>query len=264
MDGSLTYNSNSLQTYDPTTGVGINTNSIKHTNIPDSVAELYIKANANDSVVPDQEYPSKTITLAGTIHGSTQADLDNRIDTFKGYFAQRNKNLDIAYGGSTRRYTVMKANSVGVERQDKALFATFTIELICKPFGYDTAATNLWAAKSGFTSATFTETPTIAGNAPYQLPVFTITINSLTGDGDYLLISNDNNNQEILLYGLGLEAGDVIVIDCVQRIVTVNDVEVDYSGTFLELEPGASSITYTDGFDTRNVDVSGVYTKLWL
>lgn len=264
MDGGLTYNSNDLQTFDPTTRVGINTNSIKHTNIPDSIAELYIKANANDSDVPDQEYPSKTITLGGTIHGSSQADLDDRIDTFKGYFVPRKKNLDIAYGSGTRRYTVLKTNSMGIERQDKALFATFSIELICKPFGFDTSTTNLWAAKSAFSSATFTETPTVGGNAPLQLPVFTITINSLTGDGDYVQISNDNNNQEILLYGLGLTAGDEIIIDCEQRIVTVNGIEVDYIGTFLELEPGANSITYTDGFTTRSVDVEGVYTKRWM
>lgn len=264
MDGSLSYNSNSLQTFDPSTKTGINTNSIVHTNVPDSVAELYIKANANDSNVPDQEYPTKTISLGGTIHGSNQANLDDRIDTFKGYFVQRNKSLDIAYGSGTRRYTVMKANSVSIERQDKALYATFTIDLICKPFGEDTSTTNLWTAKTGFTSATFTEEPTIAGNAPVQLPIFTITINSLTGTGDYVQISNDNNNQEILLYGLGLAADDVIVIDCEQRTVTVNDIEVDYYGTFLELEAGAASITYTDGFTTRDVDVSGVYTKKWM
>ncbi len=264
MDGSLTYNSNSLQTFNKSTNVGINTNIINHTSIPDSIAQLYIKASANDSTVPDQEYPSKTIGLAGTIHGSSQSDLDDRIDTFKGYFNQRDVNLDIAYGSSTRRYTAMKVNTIGIERQDKALFAKFNVELICKPFGFDTSATNLWAAKTGYTSATFTETPTITGSAPLQQPIFTITINSFTGAGDYVQISNDNNNQEILIYGLALEAADVIVIDCEQKTVTINGIEVDYYGTFLEIEPGAASITYTDGFTTRTVDVSGVYTKRWL
>lgn len=264
MDGSLTYNSNNLQTFDPVTRTGINTNSIQHTDVPDSVAELYIKASANDSNVPDQQYPFKTIRLAGTIHGSSQSDLDNRIDTFKGYFVQRNVNLDIAYAGATRRYVAMKANSVGVDRKDKALFAIFAVELICKPFGLDTSTSNLWAAKTGFTSATFTETPTIGGNAPVMLPIITITINSLTGAGDYIQVMNDANNQEILLYGLGLEAGDVIVIDCEQRIVTVNDEVVNPYGTFIELVPGPASITYTDGFTTRDVDVSGVYTKRWV
>lgn len=264
MDGGLTYNSNSLQTYDRSTKVGINTNKIKHVDMPESVAQLYQIASSSDSVVPDLEYPSKIIKLEGTIHGSSQADLDDRIDTFKGYFAQRNKNLDIVYGSGTRRYTVLKTNAAGIDREDKALFAFFSVELVCKPFGIDTSATSLWATKTGYTSATFTETPTIGGNAPYQLPVFTITINSFTGDGDYVLISNNNNNQEILIYGQSIEAGDVITIDCFNRIVTLNGNEIDYFGTFLQLEPGSASITYTDGFTTRDVDVEGEYTKRWL
>ncbi len=78
------------------------------------------------------------------------------------------------------------------------------------------------------------------------------------------MISNDNNNQEIMIYGIGLVATDVIVIDCAQRIVTLNGTEIDYNGTFLELEPGANSITYTDGFTTRTVDVAASYVKRWL
>lgn len=264
MNGDLTFNSNDLQTYSPTTKVGIITNRIDHTNIPDKIAVLYAKADANGSSIPSINYPSKKIIIAGSIHGSTQANLDDRIDTFKGYFNSKDKNLDIAYGSSTRRY-IATANTISVSRQQKALYAEFSVEFICtNPFGLDTTTTNLWALKSGFTSATFTEAPTIAGSAPYQLPVITITINSLTGDGDYVQISNDNNNQELVIYGQGLEAADVVVIDCAERTVTLNGIEIDYYGTFLELEPGANSITYTDGFTTRNVDVAGVYTKRWL
>lgn len=264
MNGDLTYNSNDLQTYDPTTNVGILTNVIEHTNLPEKIATLFAKADADGSSIPSINYPSKKVNIAGMIKGSTQADLDSRIDTFKGYFTGKDKNLDITYGSSTRRY-IATANTVSVVRQDKAIFATFAIEFICtNPFGLDTSTTNLWTAKSAFSSATFTETPTIGGNAPYQLPVITITINSLTGAGDYVQISNDNNNQELLIYGQGLQAGDVIIIDCAERTVTLNGTEIDYYGTFLELEPGAASITYTDGFTTRSVDVSGVYTKRWL
>lgn len=264
MNGDLSYNSNDLQTYDPSTGVGIITNVIEHTNLPEKVAQLFAKADADGSVIPAINYPTKKVNIGGVIKGSSQADLDSRIDTFKGYFIGKDKNLDITYGSSTRRY-VATANAVSVVREQKSLWATFTIEFICtNPFGLDTSTTDLWTAKSAFTSATFTETPTIGGNAPYQLPVITITINSFTGAGDYIQITNDNNNQEIMIYGQGLAADDVIVIDCANRVVTVNDVEVDYFGTFLALEPGAASITYTDGFTTRSVDVSAVYTKRWL
>ena len=264
MNGDISYNSNDLQTYSPTTHVGILTNAIEHTSIPDKIMPLYALADADGSSIPSINYPSKKITISGAIKGSSQADLDSRIDTFKGYFTGKDKNLDIAYGASTRRY-IATPNIVNVARQQNALFANFQIEFICtNPFGLDTSSTDLWAKKNNFTSATFTETPTVGGTAPFQLPVFTITLDAITGAGDYLLISNDNNGQEILLYGLGLANGDVIVIDCAERTVTINGNEVDFDGTFLELEPGANSITYTDGFTTRTVDVEATYVKRWL
>lgn len=264
MNGDLTFNSNNLQTYSTTTRVGILTNRIEHTNLPEKIATLFALADADKSAIPAINYPAKKVVIGGTINGSSQSDLDSRIDTFKGYFNGKDKNLDIAYGSSTRRY-IATANTLSVVRQQKALWAVFSIEFICTdPFGLDITNTNLWTAKTGFTSATFTESPTVEGSAPFQLPVITITVNSFTGAGDYIQISNDNNNQEILIYGQGIVASDVIVIDSIQRVVTLNGNEIDFYGTFLELEPGASSITYTDGFTTRNVDVSAVYAKRWL
>jgi adenylate cyclase class IV len=264
MNGDLTFNSIDLQTYNPSTDVGIITNVIDHTDGPDMLMGLYGLADADGSSIPAINYPSKPVALAGAIKGSSQADLDNRIDTFKGYFTGKDKNLDITYGSGTRRY-IATAGVPKIQRKPRSFIAIFQVPIVCtNPFGLDTSTTDLWAIKNNFTSATFTETPTVGGNAPYQLPIFTITIDAFTGAGDYVQISNDNNNQEILIYGLGLEAGDVVVIDCVQRIVTVNGNEVDYYGTFLELEPGANSITYTDGFTTRTVDVAASYTKRWL
>lgn len=264
MNGDLTFNSNDLQTYSPTTDVGIITNVIDHTDGPDMLMGLYALADADGSSIPAINYPSKPVALAGAIKGSSQADLDNRIDTFKGYFTGKDKNLDIAYGSGTRRY-IATAGVPKIQRKPRSFIAIFQVPITCtNPFGLDTSATDLWATKNNFTSATFTETPTVGGNAPFQLPVFTITIDAITGAGDYVMISNDNNNQEILIYGQGLTAGDVLVIDCVERTVTLNGEEIDYNGTFLELEPGANSITYTDGFTTRTVDVAASYTKRWL
>lgn len=263
MDGSLSYNTNSLQTFNRTTKVGINTNSIQHTDIPQAVADLLAFADNDGSVIPDINYPSRIVKISGSIHGSSQTDLDNRIDTFKGYFRGKDKNLDITYAGTTRRYIATK-NAVNVTREDKVLWATFTVEFICtNPFGLDTSSTTLISSLN-YTGATLTSTPTVLGTAPYQLPVITLTLDALTGTGDYIQVTNDLNTQAIALYGLGLVAGDVIVIDCVNRTVKKNGVEVDYLGSFLVLEPGASSITYTDGFATRQVDIVVQYIKRWL
>jgi len=264
MNGDISFDSNDLQTYSPATDTGIITNVIDHTDGPDLVMGLYGLADADGSSIPSITSPSKPIALAGAIKGSSQADLDSRIDTFKGYFTGKNKNLDIAYGSGTRRY-VATAGTPRVQRKPRSYIALFQVPITSTtPYGLDTSSTALFATHNNSTVASFTETPTVLGNAPYQLPIFTITIDAVTGAGDYVMISNDNNNQEIMIYGMGLEAGDVIVIDCVERVVTLNGTEIDYSGTFLELEPGANSITYTDGFTTRTVDVAASYTKRWL
>ena len=144
------------------------------------------------------------------------------------------------------------------------MWASFTVEFICpQPFGVDTTATTI-TNSANYTSATLNVTPTIAGSAPVQYPVITITIDALTGTGDYIQITDDNTGQEMLIYGFSLTAGDVLVIDSFTRTVTINDVEIDYRGAFLELEPGAQSITYTDGFTTRTVDILMEYYKRWL
>lgn len=264
MTGALTFNSNNLQTYSPATHTGIITNVIDHTDGPDMLMGLFGLADADGSTIPAINYPSKPVALAGAIKGSSQADLDDRIDTFKGYFRGKDKNLDINYGSGTRRY-ITTAGVPKIQRSQKTFTAFFQIPITCtNPFGLDTSASALFATRTGYTSATFTETPTVGGNAPFQLPIFTITLTAISGAGDYVQISNDNNNQEILIYGMGLVAGDVLVIDCEQRIVTKNGIEINYYGTFLELEPGANSITYTDGFTTRTVTVAAAYTKRWL
>lgn len=264
MNGDLTFNSNDLQTYNPATDLGIITNVIDHTDGPDMTMGLFGLADADGSSIPAINYPSKPVALAGAIKGSSHADLDSRIDAFKGYLTGKDKNLDIAYGSGTRRY-VATAGVPKIQRRQRSFIATFQVPITCtNPFGLDTSASALFATHTGSTVATFTETPTVAGNAPFQLPVFTITLTSITGAGDYVQISNDNNNQEILIYGQALANGDVIVIDCANRVVTINGNEVDFYGTFLELEPGANSLTYTDGFTTRTVTVAATYVKRWL
>lgn len=267
MNGEIAFNTHDLQTYDPVAQVGIIVDDIDHSDVPEKVIDMYSVANANMSAIAgDPEFVSKVITVTGTIVGSTVADLADRIDAFKAYFNGKNKNLDIGYGSGTRRYIATADKTPSIKPKAKKRYAPFTIKFLCAdPFGRDTSSTDLWAAKTGFTAATFTETPTVGGNAPYQYPVFTITLTAISGAGDYLQISNDNNNQEILLYGLGLVAGDVIVIDCANRTITINGIEnIDYYGSFLELEPGANSITYTDGFTTRTVSITATYVKRYL
>lgn len=263
MTGAITFDTNNLQTYSPTTHVGIVTNGIEHTNLPAKDAALYGLANTNASVIPYVGYPSKAITIKGNIVGSSESDLDSRIDSFKQYFLGKDKNLDINYNGTTRRYCAT-ANSISVVRQQKALWAEFQIEFICTlPFGKNTAATTA-LNQSGRTLSGYTDPYTFLGNAPFQLPVFTITYAAVSGGASYVQVGNSGNGQSIMITDQTWIAGDVLEIDVANRTVKKNGVEVDFLGAFPEFAPGAQNFSYSDGFTTRTLTELVTYTPMWL
>lgn len=250
MTGAITYNTNSLQNFVRATRLGIFTNTIDHTSLSDKEVAMFGLANTNASVIPYIGFPSKKIKITGGIGGSTQADLDSRIDTFKGYFTGKDKNLDIEYNGTTRRY-IATAVTVSVDRQQTSLYATFTVEFVCaQPFGRNTTATTALNS-AGRTLAGYTDPYTFLGTAPFQLPVFTITYAAVSGGASFVQIGNNANGQSIMITDQTWVAADVLEIDVANKTVKKNGVEIDFLGAFPEFAPGAQSFSYSDGFTTR-------------
>jgi hypothetical protein len=56
------------------------------------------------SASSSERYGAKTIKLQGTIKGSSQTDLESKVDAFKELFSRPQKNLEIDWSGGTRRY----------------------------------------------------------------------------------------------------------------------------------------------------------------
>lgn len=263
MTGAISFDSNSLQTFSRATVVGILTNAIEHTNLPAKDAGLYGLANTDRSVIPYVGYPSKAISISGVIAGSTQADLDSRIDAFKAFFNGKDKNLDIEYNGTTRRY-IATANTISVVRSQKSLYATFQIEFICTlPFGKDTSATTALSA-SGRTAASYTDAYTFLGSAPLQLPLITVTYSAISGGASFVAFGNNGNGQGITITDQTWVAADVLEIDVYNRTVKKNGVEIDFLGAFPEFAPGAQNFSYSDGFTTRTFAITVTYYQMWL
>lgn len=263
MTGAISFNTNNLQTYLASTAVGIITNSIEHTNLPAKDAALYGLANTDRSVIPYVGYPSKAISIAGVIAGSTQANLDSRIDSFKAFFNGKDKDLDIEYNGTTRRY-VATVNTISVQRRQKSLLATFEIQFVCTlPFGKNTSATTA-LNQSGRTLSGYTDPYTFLGTAPFQLPVFTITYSAVTGGASYVQIGNSGNGQSIMITDQTWVAADVLEIDVANRTVKKNGVEIDFLGAFPEFAPGAQNFSYSDGFTTRTFTELVTYYPMYL
>ena len=253
---NITFDGNDLQT------ANILTASIDHESIPVKDAKIYGFAHANRSAIPFINYPSRVIRVSGKVIGSSIADLDSRLDTFRGYFRDKDSNLDIDYNSSTRRY-IATLNALSIERPGGLTFANFSAEFVCtQPFGQNTSTTSALSA-TGRTSATYADVHAFLGSAPFQLPVITITINSVTGGDSFLSFTNDANDQGITIVA-EFAASDVIEIDCKNRTVKINGTEVDFLGAFPEFEPGSQTMDYADGFSARNFNIDVDYYPMFL
>lgn len=257
MSTTITFDSNDLQTS------SILTADIAHESIPEKDAKLYALAHANRSVIPFVSYPARKIKLSGQVIGTGISNLDSVLDTFRGYFRGKDKNLDIGYAGGTRRY-IATLNALSIDRPGGLHFANFNAELVCtQPFGKATSATTALTANNRTLSG-YTDAHTFLGTAPYQLPVITISIDSVTGGTGYMFFGNSANNQGITITGQTFVATDVIEIDCENKTVKLNGTEIDFLGAFPEFEPGAQSMSYSDGFTTRQFDITVTYYPLYL
>lgn len=257
MATGISFDENDLQT------ANILTAEISHENNPNKDAPMSPLAHSNRSNIPFVNYPSRSIRISGKIIGSSIADLDSRIDDFKAYFLGTDRNLDIDYDSGTRRY-IATANAVSIDRPGGLSYANFSVEFICtRPFGRNTSSTDA-LSETGRTNAAYTDPHTFVGNAPFQLPIITITLTAVTGGTGFLSFSNNGNGQGITITGQTFANGDVIEIDCEEKTVKLNDELIDFMGAFPEFPPGDQSFSYSDGFTTRTFSINVDYYPYFL
>lgn len=244
----------------------ITTNNVEHEGLPTINAPVVAVAHANHSVIPYISYPDKQIVLTGRVRGTSVADCDANLKTFRSYFAAQSGNLDIGYNGGTLRYAVtVTSPGVQVTRPRGMSYADFTVTLTCTAaFGQDTATTPALTATAR-TSSSYSDVFSFTGTAPYQAPIFTITLNSRTYSGvtttATINIANASTGQSIGVTQ-AYANGDILVVDTAASTpnVKLNGAIVEYTGAFPYFLPGSGTMTYSDTFATRNLDESVVYT----
>ena len=220
--------------------------------------DIYEVAHANRSHIPFYNYKSKSIRIKGSLNHTSIANMDTLIDTFNGYFVGKGKTLDVIKSGGTRRY-YGTAQAVSIDRPGGLMYAEFDVNFIATiPFGYDTTATSL-ASETGVTASPHNVNITVIGNAEFQYPVITVTLNSGTGLTSASMSIGNNANGQVATITRTWLAGDVVVIDPYNQIVTVNDDPTYFEGSLPIFETGAGAVTLTRDFD---IDVDQV--GFWL
>jgi hypothetical protein len=253
----LSFNSNDLQT------VNIITTLIDHADIPVKEARMYALSHSNKSIIASVNYPSRSISVVGRLKAVDKSALDTLLDTFKAYFVGADKNLDIDYAGGTRRY-IATVNKLAINQGRGLSFADFQIEFICsQPFGRNTT-TNTILSSAGRTLNNYTDPYTFLNSSPYNLPQITYTLNSVTdGTLKNVIFGNSSTGQEITI-NRTWAASEVLVIDCQEKIVTLDDIEIEFNGAFPEFEAAAQNLYYSDTFTARDFDIDVVYYPMWL
>lgn len=221
---------------------------------------LYELARERGAVIISSEYRSKQFVIEGLIKGTSQADLDSKIDTFKELISRPAKNLDVDYSGAVRRYKNCYAIANGITRTGRDITrAKYQITIVV-PDGVGYASTLTTVTNNGITVASYAGSITIAGTAKPK-PKFTITVSAVTGTLNAVSLQQGNLKIDI---AQALVATDVLIIDTETKKVTLNGVEKDYTGQFPEFGVGSNSFTLVTNGTTRTYNLVTTYYPAYL
>ncbi len=237
---TITYDSVNLQT---TSGMVIQT--INHETTADKdLADLKLTNQDGRAIVGDT-LGMKIVTIQGVLVGSSASDLETKMDALKEVCARKDKNLDIDYGGGTRRY-VCRMAKVDFSARDHfhILFVPISISFIVpEGVGKDTAETTA-INDAGLTVTTKDEAITIAGSyAPKVRHKLTITTR---GNADVARIANQDTGDYIEIDLDGFSNGDYLEVDEENQTVKKNgSANLDFRGKFPTVKIGANNLRLT-------------------
>lgn len=225
---------------------------INDTPMPEIDLKLFKIPNTGRTRASNKEFNALSIKISGTIIGTSASNVQTLIDTFKASFDVLSANLDVDYGGGTRRY-LCAVQQCNIDQPIRGSFwAKFEIELISLEYGQDTSVTTLKNAVTINTTPS-TQSLVIGGSAPEQWLRIAVTLFSGTGiSGKTITLLNDTNNRTLSVTR-NWSVSDVLEIDEYNMTVKVNGIEVDFDGDFLQFTHGNHDLIISNDFTTYSL-----------
>jgi len=203
-----------------------------------------------------KEYGGRVINIEGHISSSSRQLFIQARDRLLNALRPLEKTLRVPIDGGPREYTATHQNTVFSDVGGG--YGAFSIEMLCSdPFGYAMDTTTLINGVTITSSISEQSFSAITGSQPAP-GKFIVNISSVTGgtggsvtltsaSGDYMRVTRD------------FAADDQIIIDMKTMSCLVNGAEVDYTGTFWDLNIDDTFIEYSDDFTTRSVNLTLTY-----
>lgn len=239
---AIEFNGYSLQS------ANIITSILLHDSMPERDLATADAPRSDGKIINGDNWRKKTITLSGTLHTTTAAEMVALINTFKKNVSAREGNLDIRDEIDSTNYRRYIATAVGTDSMFSARVGTditrcpFTVTFEADdPFGKDlTYTSELFESE---TDLTFTEEIENLGSAPGK-PVFILNF-SAASSISAINITNNTTGESIQI-AESISAGDYVRFDSENQEVTINGVPVtDYAGVFPEMASGVNNFTVT-------------------
>lgn len=183
---------------------------------PRTKVSKYELARADGQVVTSQHYGEREITVEGKINADNLDDMNTKLDSLKAALVGIDKNLDVYYGNSLRRYT---ATVGSFEYKTQGYFCEYTIIFTANAFGIELENTSL--VFGTYLSSGTTYSNTISGSYKSK-PVIQFVVNQIdpywqTG---YIDITNNELTQRIRI-NKTFNWYETLVIDAEQKTVSV-------------------------------------------
>lgn len=218
----------------------------------------YSLAYTNKQATTSGFYQGKKSHMICTLEASSKANMELRLRALEAILQGIEKSLVTPVAGVSTTFTATKKNIIVTKYAGG--FAVLDIEFEHQEaFGYETSSTTLYDY-SALVGGYYEFAVTWAGNVP-QAPVVTITINSLTmaSASGKIRIGNGRTGQ-VVVVSRTWGVSDVLVVNSKTKTVTVNGVEVEFTGAIPEFT-STDPITYQDDFTARNIQANMVYQK---
>ena len=228
--------------------------SVKHESVAERIVSSLPLAREDGEVLISERYGKKIIRVQGTLVGSSQADLESKIDTFTELFSRPEKNLDIDWNSGTRRYVATCVRHEFDRDHFHISIVPWSAEfVVLSGEGKDTSETTLLNEVVVATSTPGTGSFTFAGSKPPKPRItlkganFDALIRGLeylnTDTGEKIVVTKNNGN-----WG----SDSTTIIDCAAKTVTNNvgvsaQTAANFYGAFPQFRIGVNNVQISVG-----------------
>lgn len=238
------------------------TRFVKHESAPERILGALATPREDGDRFIFERYGRKIIRLQGVIVGSSQTDLEERVDAFKELLGRPERPLDVDWNTATRRYTATCTKHEFDRDHYHNGFVPWTAEFtVLGGYGFNPEVIDVVDAEDITTddddeTGDFIKdmTFTLEGSAP-PAPIIEITIQDTTDDMQGIEVTNLDTLERIIVtrnIDWSAAVGKQIIIDCLQKKVTDNletdsFVESKFYGQFPTFKAGENNIRIRSG-----------------